>query len=933
MKTTKKIVSFFLAVIMIMSMFSVAMTAFAATKKVTKIALNKTTATLYTNQKLTLTAKVSPSNASNKKVTWSTSSKSIATVSSKGVVTPKKAGTVTITAKAADGSGKKASCKVTVKKFVKISSLKISATTKSINVGSSAKLSVTVSPSNATTKTLKWTSSNTKVATVDSKGSVKGVKAGTATITAAATDGSGKKVTCKVTVKNVKVSGITLSKTAVTLYPAKTVTLKATVAPSNATVPAVKWTSSDTTAATVDSNGVVKGVKAGKTAVITCAATDGSGKKATCTVTVGTYVKSMTITSSTDPDSSWYVGKTGKLTANITPSNATNKKVTWASSDSSYATVDANGNVKILKIKKNILNREVETSVTITATAADGNGAKATYTVKIVPEKKPESIAFNAAPETIYITGASRTVPFTATISPADATERGIKYSSSNTAVAKIDANGNVTALKAGTAVITATSAVNSAIKVTKTIKVENVTIEASISAQKKFYAVGNTAIFETLITPTEATSELGLTFESSNEKVVTATPYKSVPKARLDFVGIGKAKVRAVSADGKAVSNWVEVEVRELRLDKDFFDNVKAGDTLYVDAYLFNGSRVTPAADGDADDVQLYPGKYASYFEIAKENGKFRIFVKYDLPDDGAYITVRPISNTAISAKISLTGKKFTTPSGDKSALYKVFSEYAKATKSEMSTATYNRTVRYSDVAVDNKNSNMSMKVNGMSLDAFIGAFGSSSSGDDLDELSAESMIKDVYSGENKETPVVIDASKYPAAPTVALSDVKEVKVIDNGRATYQLKLTLNDQTQAMALADVQNSPYSKTMRVLDKAYLDEYSKELNDIGAEQFGMAGATVTLKYGTVNEKYSDTYVLLTIDKRTDAVETSEYHYKTNIDVKNADFNMAATIPLSDDIRIPGLTELKLNIGLKAYFNMNVESTTVYTNITK
>ena len=194
----RKVLSIMLAVIMLMGTFSIAFTAFAATKKVTSIKLNKTSATLYLKNTLTLKATVSPSNASNKNVTWSTSNKSVATVSSKGVVTPKKTGTVTITAKAKDGSGKKATCKITVKQHV--TKISLSKTSLSLKTGSASTLKATVSPSNASSKKVTWSSSDKKVATVNSKGKVTAVKAGTATITCKAADGSGKKATCKVTV-------------------------------------------------------------------------------------------------------------------------------------------------------------------------------------------------------------------------------------------------------------------------------------------------------------------------------------------------------------------------------------------------------------------------------------------------------------------------------------------------------------------------------------------------------------------------------------------------------------------------------------------------------------------------------------------------------------------------------------------------------------
>ena len=139
--------------------------------------------------------------------------------------------------------------------------------------------------------TVKWSSSNSSVATVTSKGKVTGRKRGTATITASL---NGAKVTCKVKV-TIPVSKVTLNKTTASLTKGKTITLKATVSPSNAVKKTIKWTSSNSKVATVSSKGVVKGISKG-TATITVQATDGSGKKATCKITVKNNASSSSIT-------------------------------------------------------------------------------------------------------------------------------------------------------------------------------------------------------------------------------------------------------------------------------------------------------------------------------------------------------------------------------------------------------------------------------------------------------------------------------------------------------------------------------------------------------------------------------------------------------------------------------------------------------------
>lgn len=174
-------------------------------QKVTGIKITALSKKVAAGKKMTLKATVSPSNAANKKVTWKSSNKKVATVNSKGVVTMKKKSggkTVTITAIAADGSGVKAAYKITSMKGV-VKKVTISGK-KSVKAGKSLKLKAKVKASKKANKKLKWTSSNTKYAKVTSSGKVKTLKAGKGhkvKITAKATDGSGKKKTVTIKIK------------------------------------------------------------------------------------------------------------------------------------------------------------------------------------------------------------------------------------------------------------------------------------------------------------------------------------------------------------------------------------------------------------------------------------------------------------------------------------------------------------------------------------------------------------------------------------------------------------------------------------------------------------------------------------------------------------------------------------------------------------
>ena len=255
------------------------------TVDVEKVSLNKSATTLTEGESETLTATITPSNATgDKTVKWSSSNAEVAAVDSNGKVTAKKAGTAVITA--TSSNRKTASCTVTVKqKEIAITGIGLNKSTTSLTEGESETLTATIAPSNATgDKTVKWSSSNAEVAAVDSNGKVTAKKAGTAVITA--TSSNRKTASCTVTVKQkeIAITGIGLNKSTTSLTEGESETLTATIAPSNATGDkTVKWSSSNAEVAAVDSNGKVTAKKAG-TAVIT--ATSSNRKTASCTVTV-----------------------------------------------------------------------------------------------------------------------------------------------------------------------------------------------------------------------------------------------------------------------------------------------------------------------------------------------------------------------------------------------------------------------------------------------------------------------------------------------------------------------------------------------------------------------------------------------------------------------------------------------------------------------
>ena len=169
------------------------------------IELNRNSLTMTKGESTTFIAAISPFNATNREVTWTSSNPNVAVVDSNGKVTAKAAGTATITVTAKDG-GKTATCKVTVTEpVISVSSVSLNKTTTNLEKGNSVTLTAAVSPSNATNKAVAWTSSNTNIAAVDANGKVTAKAAGTATITVETVDGK-KTATCKVTVTEPKPS-------------------------------------------------------------------------------------------------------------------------------------------------------------------------------------------------------------------------------------------------------------------------------------------------------------------------------------------------------------------------------------------------------------------------------------------------------------------------------------------------------------------------------------------------------------------------------------------------------------------------------------------------------------------------------------------------------------------------------------------------------
>ena len=344
---------------------------------VSSITLNETERELYLNEKLTLSAEVSPADAEDASYTWSSSDSAVATVNEKGLVQALQPGQATILCTANDGSGVTGKCELSVVVGVR----KIELETKTLTLlldGPAAleqgKIVCTVLPENSSFPDLDWSSSDESIAVVDGDGTVRAVAPGKATITGMTTDPkmAGKiKVACAVTVGSA-VRNVSVDWGVDTIPKGTARKLVCTIEPEDAHNAKLQWTSSDEKILRVDANGNVRALGVGS-ASITCTTTDGTELSQSHTYEVIQGVTSLT------PDERGtiliFAGKSTTLHVSAKPDDATDKSVSWSSNDSDIAEVDDSGTV----------TGKSAGLTYITATARDGSGESCKFNILVEP--------------------------------------------------------------------------------------------------------------------------------------------------------------------------------------------------------------------------------------------------------------------------------------------------------------------------------------------------------------------------------------------------------------------------------------------------------------------------------------------------------------------------------------------------------------------
>ncbi|MDB5120108.1 MAG: Por secretion system C-terminal sorting protein [Sphingobacteriales bacterium] len=239
-------------------------------KPLSGVALDRDSAFVGVGDTTRLTALMAPADVTNKGVSWKSSNPNVALVSANGLVRGMGPGTAIITITTNEGS--KTDSAVITAANILATGVTIDSVTAIVGVNNTNKLTATVSPANATNKAVVWSSSDTTIVKVNGTGVITGLAPGTATITVTTQDGA-KTASSIVTASNILLNSITLSKAAVSLGVDDTTTIRTKVLPSNASNPALTWSSSDTTIAKVNATGFITARSVG-TATITATAVD-----------------------------------------------------------------------------------------------------------------------------------------------------------------------------------------------------------------------------------------------------------------------------------------------------------------------------------------------------------------------------------------------------------------------------------------------------------------------------------------------------------------------------------------------------------------------------------------------------------------------------------------------------------------------------------
>ena len=506
----------------------------------------------------TITLTLNSEEVDNKSMVWTSSDESVATVAQnpnssyplEAIVKAHKIGKTTIKAEAQDGSGMSATCEVEVTPLmVSDFSLQTTSSIKTIPI----QLKADVTPAEADNKKLKWTSLTPDIAMVTEDGMFTGLKMGTAKIKAETTDGSKLSKTFNVEVTALSVGSITLPSAPVTVVKTKTGKIKVTIEPLDADNQKLTWTSSRPDIATVDNEGVVTGKKVGTTR-ITASTTDGTNLKAS----VDVNIEPLKVETMTFAEPSVSIVKTEDKTIKLTLNSeeVDNKRMIWTSSDESVATVVQNMNA-VYPLEAIVVAHKVG-KATIKAEAQDGSGMSTTCEVEVTP-----LMASDISLQTASIV---RTIPtqLDANVSPAEADNKKLKWTSLTPDIATVTEDGTMTGLKMGTAKVKAETTDGSNLSCVFEVQVTGLPVSTiSLPAESSIIKTESMKL-ECSILPL-ASDNQKLKWSSNATDIASVDESTGVITAHK----VGDAVITATATDGSGISASTTIHVTPLKVSQ----------------------------------------------------------------------------------------------------------------------------------------------------------------------------------------------------------------------------------------------------------------------------------------------------------------------------------------------------------------------------
>jgi uncharacterized protein YjdB len=393
-------------------------------------------------------------------------------------------------------------------------------------------LRATVAPDNALNKTIVWSSTDASVAAVDQNGLVSIKKAGKVSIIATSQDSPAITAVCNIMV-NIPVTSIALDETSKTMYVGQSQRLSYVLLPTNASNNSVTWISTNPSVATVDKTGLVVAKGVGTTAIIL--KTLENGQSVYCNITVRQVASGIKLDAAT---LNLKAGESHIFKPTLTPKNSTDSVIVWESSDTKVATVDDEGKVVAKAAGSAIIMARLDT------------GAVAYCKVNVT--LPVNGLILNFTDKTIYI---GEKFKLKVSVNPSTATDLGVTWKSSNTSIATVNEDGEITGIAGGTAVITCTTK-DGGYSATCVLNVVESVSTITLNHQTYYLGVDKTVYLVATVSSPNASNK-DVYWSTSNSDIATVNQ-----KGKVTGKKLGNVTITATALDGTEVEATCEIQV-----------------------------------------------------------------------------------------------------------------------------------------------------------------------------------------------------------------------------------------------------------------------------------------------------------------------------------------------------------------------------------